>query len=182
MTRAASLGVGDVGQAFLRMRENLVDEEIILLIEDVALIQGVRRDLLDAIVEPGVVQGEKKYATVRTMMAVTSGYYNESLPETFRLPGRADVAAVRRRRRPGWRCRRRRPVRRLRRAVPERGPGRQVDHSRPSRRTYANACSSCPVEGDCHENFGASADGFGLYPYNRPAILRAVKSFADLER
>ena len=57
VTKAASLNVGDVSQAFKRIREKLVGEEIIVLIEDVALIQGVRRDLLDAIVEVGVVRG-----------------------------------------------------------------------------------------------------------------------------
>lgn len=71
VTKAASLNVGDVGQAFKKIRERLVGQEIVLLIEDVALIQGVRRDLLDAIIEVGVVQGEEKYATVRTLMAVT---------------------------------------------------------------------------------------------------------------
>jgi hypothetical protein len=65
--KAASLAVGDIGQAFKRIREKLVGEEIILLIEDVALIQGVRRDLLDAVIEVGVVQGVERYATVRTL-------------------------------------------------------------------------------------------------------------------
>lgn len=36
--------------------------------------------LLDAIVEVGVVQGEQKYATVRTL-GRTSSYYYEQLPE-----------------------------------------------------------------------------------------------------
>ena len=57
VTKAASLNVGDIGQAFKKIRERLVGQEIVLLIEDVALIQGVRRDLLDAIIEVGVVQG-----------------------------------------------------------------------------------------------------------------------------
>ncbi|RYF47327.1 MAG: ATP-binding protein, partial [Comamonadaceae bacterium] len=89
VTRAVGLGVGDVSRAFLQMRANLLEDEIILLVEDVALIQGVRRDLLDAIVEPGEDRGVRKYATVRTMMAVTSGYYSETLPETFRYRAEA---------------------------------------------------------------------------------------------
>ena len=63
VTKAASLNVGDVGHAFKKIRERLVGQEILLLVEDVALIQGVRRDLLDAIIEVGVVRGEEKYAT-----------------------------------------------------------------------------------------------------------------------
>ena len=92
VTKAASLNVGDIGQAFKKIRERLVGQEIVLLIEDVALIQGVRRDLLDAIIEVGVVQGEEKYASVRTLMAVTPSYYREQLPETFRRRAEASSA------------------------------------------------------------------------------------------
>lgn len=178
VTRAVGLSVGDVAQAFLQMRANLVGDEIILLVEDVALIQGVRRDLLDAIVEPGVNQGVRRYATIRTMMAITSGYYNETVPETFRR--RADAT----------------------------GPrylvdvdlasdaaddgllidfvGRYLNAARVGKAELEqtapevrNACASCDFRPSCHENFGESSDGYGLYPYNQPAVLRAIRTLAD---
>lgn len=178
VTRAVGLSVGDVAQAFLQMRANLVDDEIILLIEDVALIQGVRRDLLDAIVEPGVDKGVRKYATIRTMMAVTSGYYNETLPETFRY--RADASG------PRYSVN-------LDLASEAADDGLFVDfvgrylnaarvgtekleHAAP---LVPNACATCEFRATCHENFGESSDGYGLYPYNRPAIMRAIRSLAD---
>lgn len=178
VTRAAGLSVGDVAQAFLQMRANLVDDEIILLIEDVALIQGVRRDLLDAIVEPAVDKGLRKYATIRTMMAVTSGYYNETLPETFRY--RADATGPR-------------FIVDLDLASEAADEGLFVDfvgrylnaarvgkdkleHTAPR---VLNACAKCEFRPTCHENFGQSSDGYGLYPYNRPAIMRAIKTLAD---
>ncbi len=37
-----------------------------------------------------------------------------------------------------------------------------------------NACAACEFRTSCHENFGESRDGYGLYPYNAPAIRRAV--------
>ena len=179
VTRAVGLGVGDVSQAFLQMRANLLGDEIILLIEDVALIQGVRRDLLDAIVEPGEDQGVRKYATVRTMLAVTSGYYNETLPETFRYRAEAsgpryqvdvDLTSV---------------------AADDDSfvdfVGRYLNAARVGKRSLEisapqvpNACARCDFRPSCHENFGESRDGYGLYPYNAPAIKRAVLTLADL--
>lgn len=178
VTRAVGLGVGDVAQAFLQMRANLLDDEIILLIEDVALIQGVRRDLLDAIIEPGEDQGVRKYATVRTLMAVTAGYYSETLPETFRYRAEAsgpryqvdvDLASV---------------------AADDDFlvdfVGRYLNAARVGKHSLEksapqvpNACAGCEFRTSCHENFGESRDGYGLYPYNAPAIRRAVLNLAD---
>lgn len=178
VTRAVGLSIGDVAQAFLQMRANLVDDEIILLIEDVALIQGVRRDLLDAVVEPGVDKGVRKYATIRTMMAVTSGYYNETLPETFRY--RADATGPR-------------YIIDLDLASEAADDGLLVDFvarylnaARIGREKLEdaapempNGCKDCDFRPTCHEDFGQSTDGYGLYPYNRSAIMRAVKTLAD---
>jgi hypothetical protein len=176
VTKAASLGVGDVSQAFKRIREKLVGEEIVLLIEDVALIQGVRRDLLDAIVEVGVVQGRERYATVRTMMAVTAGYYYESLPDTFRR--RAEPTS---------------PLYEV--DVDLAGAdtddlvdfvGRYLNAARIGRDKIEaaspevpNACNGCIHKVSCHESFGSSSSDYGLYPYNKPAIIRAVNACAE---
>lgn len=178
VTKAASLNVGDISQAFKKIRQKLVGQEIVLLIEDVALIQGVRRDLLDAIVEVGVIQGVEKYATVRTMMAVTPGYYRESLPETFRF--RAEASS---------------PVYLV--DVDLDGDnadeqdlvdfvGRYLNAARVGKETLEvassqvpNACSGCGFQPSCHAAFGASRQEYGLYPYNRAAIIRAVRACAD---
>ncbi len=183
VTKAASLNVGDVGQAFKRIRERLVGQEIVLLIEDVALIQGVRRDLLDAIVEVGVIQGVEKYATVRTLMAVTPGYYNEQLPETFRL--RAEASS---------------PIYQvdvdlnLQRRDPAQDDllvdfvGRYLNAARVGKTAIEleapvvpNGCQTCTHQPGCHAAFGTSGSGeaeYGLYPYNRSAVLRAIHACA----
>ena len=184
VTKAASLNVGDVGQAFKKIREKLVGQEIVLLVEDVALIQGVRRDLLDAIIEVGVVQGVAKYATVRTLMAVTPGYYNEQLPETFRR--RAEASS---------------PLYRVDVDLQtERGDteqedmlvdfvGRYLNAARVGKSalesatpSVPNGCQPCDFRASCHATFGASGSGdaeYGLYPYNRAAVLRAIRSCAE---
>ncbi len=176
--KAASLAVGDIGQAFKKIREKLVGDEIILLVEDVALIQGVRRDLLDAMIEVGVVQGVERYATVRTLMAVTPGYYRESLPETFRRRSEATspIYAV---------------------DVELDGSseseddlvdfvGRYLNAARVGKAklesespNVPNACFSCQFQTSCHDTFGASRQNFGLYPYNKAAVLRAIRACAE---
>ncbi|MFD4292869.1 protein DpdH [Rhodococcus sp. NPDC058505] len=179
VTKAASLNVGDVSQAFKRIREKFVGHEIVLLIEDVALIQGVRRDLLDAIVEVGVVQGVEKYATVRTMMAVTPGYY-QKLPDTFRT--RAEGSS---------------PTYRVEVDLDANGVeeqdfvdffGRYLNAARVGRTeleksapSVPNACSECQFQAPCHTAFGASGQGYGLYPYNQAALIRAVRACADTD-
>ncbi|MGY1680617.1 protein DpdH [Geodermatophilus sp. SYSU D01176] len=177
-TKAASLNAGDVSQAFKRIREKFAGHEIVLLIEDVALIQGVRRDLLDAIVEVGVVQGQEKYATVRTMLAVTSGYYRDLLPDTFRT--RAEASS---------------PLYTVDVEFDTPGAdeqvfmnfmGRYLNAARVGKTSLEqaspevpNACMSCQFQPSCHETFGASQQGYGLYPYNGAALMRAVRALAD---
>lgn len=177
--RAASLNVGDLYQAFNTIRERLVGKEIVLLVEDVALIQGVRRDLLDAIVQPGVVNGVEKYATVRTMLAVTPSYYRELLPETFRR--RAEPTS---------------PIYEvdveLNAEADEEAlvdfVGRYLNAARVGKRALEvaspevpNKCIDCEFLTGCHEAFGASRNGYGLYPYNRAAALRAVRACAEVD-
>ncbi len=176
--KAASLAVGDIGRAFKKIREKLVGDEIVLLIEDVALIQGVRRDLLDAVVEVGVIQGVERYATVRTLMAVTPGYYRESLPETFRRRSEATspIYAV--------------DVD-LDGATTDEDDlidfvGRYLNAARVGKEkleseapSVPNACASCRFQVACHATFGASRQEYGLYPYNRVALLRAIRACAE---
>ncbi|GAC86132.1 hypothetical protein GP2_055_00150 [Gordonia paraffinivorans NBRC 108238] len=178
VTKAANLNVGDVSSAFKKLRENLVGHEIILLIEDIALIQGVRRDLLDAIVEVGVIQGEERLASVRTMLAVTTGYY-QALPDTFRT--RAEGSS---------------PTYVVDMQLKGDGSddqmlvdfvGRYLNAARVGREELEgsslpvrNACLSCEYRADCHATFGVSGQEYGLYPYNRAALNRAINACGDL--
>ena len=176
--KAASLAVGDIGQAFKKIREKLVGDEIVLLVEDVALIQGVRRDLLDAMIEVGVVQGVERYATVRTMMAVTPGYYRESLPETFRRRSEAtspiyavDVELD------GSSEREDDLVDFVGRYLNAARVGKaKLEGESPN---VPNACFSCRFQSSCHDTFGTSRQNFGLYPYNKAAVLRAIRACAE---
>ncbi|AXT85133.1 hypothetical protein C6I20_08020 [Aeromicrobium sp. A1-2] len=175
---AANLGIGRLQRAMLRIREILQarGEEIILLIEDFALIQGVQRDLLDAITETGVKDGQAIYAPIRTIMAVTSGYFDRledtvrtrvaaSVPHAYDLDIQfgEDVSDA---------------------AISD-FVGRYLNAARTGRHalelgerngSVPNACGACRFEDVCHTSFGTSTEGFGLYPFNASALIRSVRS------
>ncbi|MFG2683736.1 protein DpdH [Streptomyces sp. NPDC048392] len=180
---AANLGAGRLLDAMKQVREEYhrQGKEIILLIEDFALIQGVQRDLLDAVVEAANREGKTTLAPIRSLMAVTTGYF-QSLPETaltrvqaatgyvYHLdvpfsaeePGRSEIASF---------------------------AGRYLNAGRVGREALErakdeipNKCATCPLQAECHEAFGATADGYGLYPFNESALVRAVHSTAPQEK
>ncbi|WP_410820448.1 protein DpdH [Micromonospora sp. 050-3] len=194
--RLTDLEGGRLTEAMIEIRREFQrrGQEIILLIEDFALIQGIQRDLLEAITEAGVREGQQELATVRTLMAVTRGYFFEQLPETARTRAEASVpymykldvpmsdkASIRvddqqivdfvARYLNAARAGRSNLLRAHERA------GRQAALA--SSRWVPNGCSSCTFRSQCHEAFGLSSEGFGLYPFNKPAIVRAVRVTSD---
>ncbi|MGW3809336.1 protein DpdH [Micromonospora sp. NPDC005113] len=185
---ATNLGVGRVFKAFMEIRRALAGKkEIILLVEDFALVQGVQRDLIEAITETGEREGKQTYAPVRTLMAVTTGYFQD-LPPTART--RIDAATTYR-----YELRvnlgagsdsdtEQRVTDLMGRYLNAARLGRnhlEAENVR-SAETAPNACTRCPHREECHSGFGASSDGFGLYPYNRPALLRVVRAAAPADR
>ncbi|KAB2588166.1 protein DpdH [Streptomyces arboris] len=180
----SSLGGGRVLDAMKKVREIYARQgkEIVLLVEDFALIQGVQRDLLEAITETSQREGRTLLAPMRTLMAITSGYFT-SLPETaltrieastgghlynldLVMHGSDDQEAI---------------VSFTGRYLNAARAGRKELESRLAGRV-PNQCDRCPVQAACHDAFGKSAEGFGLYPFNRAALRRTVHSVAPAEK
>ncbi|MFD3813545.1 protein DpdH [Streptomyces rubiginosohelvolus] len=178
---AANLGAGRLLDAMTQVREEYhrQGKEIVLLIEDFALIQGVQRDLLDAVVEAAHRDGKTALAPIRTLMAVTTGYF-QSLDETaltriqagtgyvyhLDVPfspeetGRTEIASF------------------VGRYLNAGRVGRdELERARNSE--VPNKCLSCSFRTECHAAFGATDEGFGLYPFNESSLVRAVHSTAD---
>jgi hypothetical protein len=178
VTNATNIGAGRLKNAMLQIRKEFLQQgkEIVLLIEDFAVIQGFQRDLLDAIIEVGERGGKSEYAPIRTMMAVTTGYYARFV----------DTAETR-----------------VRQATPyvynldiQFNPknmmdetksfvGRYLNAARVGRNVLdanrvgddvQNACEDCAFKETCHPAFGRSAEGYGLYPFNEPALRRAIRA------
>ncbi|MFF9508154.1 protein DpdH [Streptomyces sp. NPDC014724] len=180
----SALGGGRLLGAMQKVRKIYARQgkEIILLVEDFALIQGVQGDLLDAITETSEREGHAVLAPMRTLMAITSGYFHD-LPETaasriatstggfvYNLDivlgegqtGTEDIATF--------------VARYLNAARVGRGALESAGSG-----SIPNKCDDCIVKSLCHDSFGVSTDGFGLYPFNRPSLTRVVHSLAPQE-
>lgn len=66
-----------LAELFLEVRRQLLIDgrELVLLVEDFAVLAGVQRALLDAIIRHGVTGGRTEACTIRTALAVTDGYF-----------------------------------------------------------------------------------------------------------
>ena len=173
----------------LAVRRELLAQsmELVLLIEDFTILQGIQRELLDALTEAPVREGQQVLCSIRVAMAVTTGYF-ATLAQTFSTragfaghvfsldvplsqAGRGvdpddvtDFVA-------GYLNASRLGQARLEEALQKAGPEQAT-----RRRWVPNACDECLHQDNCHEAFGTSRDGFGLYPFNAPALDRAVES------
>jgi hypothetical protein len=173
----------------LSVRRELLAQgvELVLLIEDFTILQGIQRELLDAITEAPVRDGVHVLCSIRVAMAVTTGYF-ATLAQTFstraefaghvfsldvpmsqtgRGVARDDVTDFV----AGYLNASRLGQARLEEALEEAGSERSTH-----RRWVPNACEECPHQDTCHEAFGTSRDGFGLFPFNALAVDRAVES------
>ncbi|MEU2661922.1 protein DpdH [Micromonospora sp. NPDC007220] len=181
VTAVWNMGGGRLQQAMLEIRRRYAEQgkEIVLLIEDFVVLQGVQRDLLDALIEAGVRGGRSELAPVRTLMAVTTGYfarlaetvltrakaatpyiYDLHVPLKYDDQGQAEISAF---------------------------VGRYLNAARVGRKALdqadvehgadvPNACDTCEFQETCHSTFGASPEGHGLYPFNWSALRRAIRA------
>ncbi|MGH3400992.1 MAG: protein DpdH [Streptosporangiaceae bacterium] len=181
ITSAGNIGSGRLQSALLKIRREFARQgkEIILLIEDFALIQGIQRDLLDAIIEVGERDGRVVMAPVRTLMAVTTGYYQglvstvltratAATPYVYDLDvqfdaseeGMAEIVAF---------------VGRYLNAA-RLGRERLDAEGVRSAKDVPNFCEKCDYRPQCHPAFGFSSEGHGIYPFNETALRRAIRA------
>jgi gas vesicle protein len=67
-----------LAELFYDVRRQLLADgrELVLLVEDFAVLAGVQKALLDAIIREGEVGGKREACTIRTALAVTDGYFS----------------------------------------------------------------------------------------------------------
>jgi energy-coupling factor transporter ATP-binding protein EcfA2 len=169
-------------ELMLELRRQLAKEnvELVLLVEDFALLQGVDQQLMEALlVRPDQGEGGRLCA-LRTTLACTSGYY-ETLPETVRqrvdftvtldppdpqvttIDG-SDLATFAARYLNALRL----PERELKAWLERANAHGDSDTPVPS------ACKDCKYrEKQCHGAFGTGGSTpFGLYPFTETALSR----------
>ncbi|MFC6161141.1 protein DpdH [Kribbella jiaozuonensis] len=166
-------GVGgdDLKQILTDVRAQLNKQglELLVLIEDFSIFQGIQGGLIDAITLISTVAQE--LCPMRVVMAVTTGYFINQMPETvftrtyrvfdLDLPDGTAVAFSP----AGFAARYLNAVR---------VGAAALDVANENNDHPTNACHECPVDEKCHAAFGV-ADGFGLFPFNQAALERAIK-------
>ena len=162
------IGSEDLRELFVELRRILMGkQDIMLLVEDFAMFQGLQAGLVDAITLASSVTEELCHLI--TVVAVTTGYYTSAIPDTLKT--RASVAFV----------------------VDAQGPDAPAAFAarylRAMRLRTANvgdlsgagpSCDGCPVIESCHTAFGV-VEGEGLFPFNRVLLDRSVTTRLDGE-
>jgi hypothetical protein len=167
-------GVGgdDLKQILTDVRVEMDQQglELLVLIEDFSIFQGIQGGLIDAIT---LISTEaQRLCPMRVVMAVTTGYFINQMPETvytrtyrvfdLDLPDGIDGSFQP----SGFASRYLNAVR---------VGAAQLETAHALGEEVPNACEQCPVNTECHSSFG-QVDGYGLFPFNPAALDRAIKS------
>ncbi|MEZ4299003.1 MAG: protein DpdH, partial [Polyangiaceae bacterium] len=185
---------GELYRILLDLRRLLLEQkkELVLLIEDFTVLQGVQKELLDALIETPLRNGKQVLCNVRAAVAVTTGrflsdfetvltrakfngyLFHLDVPVTETSAGKAMklnevvdfVGAYLNA------CR-------LGRPAIEDAHTAAGDRGRRDGNWIANACEKCPHEARCRGAFGRTSRGYGLYPFNEHALERMVRARSD---
>lgn len=156
----------DLLEVFQDVRREIANQrqELCLFIEDLVLLHGIDKQLAQALTIPA----SRDLCKLRAAIAVTSGYLTSV--DTFTDRGihytlDIDASAI--------------GPEGLRDFVSRYMNAGRIDKNvlrdlRPTA-TIPNACADCPVQAACHETFGASESGYGLYPFNANAVDQLVQ-------
>ena len=165
----------DLVTVFREIRREICSQgkELVLFIEDLTVLHGVEREFLDAIVEPASSPGGQ-LCDLRVLFAITRSHFDGIdtvrtrcrdaywLDSTYGTNGVEPEEAVSFLGRYLNACR-------LDSQKLESDWAERIEGAFP-----ANACNACAHRDTCHESFGASNEGYGLYPLNRVAIDRLI--------
>lgn len=152
-------------------------KKLVMLIEDVATFQGVDRNLINYFSEPKV---EKDLCNIISVVGITNDYYASLRPNI--LPRITHHAQL------------------------EEGAGKGLFINQSSLSEFAarylnavrlgsqelkkwhesindqsniqipNSCTDCKCQVKCHQAFGTSPEGYGLYPFTEQALWNCLKS------
>ena len=171
----------DLVEIFREVRRALHSEkrQLALFVEDLTVLHGVEREFLDAIVEPTHSE-DGDMCSLRMIFAVTEGHFDDldtvrtRCDDAFWLDAPYGVDGVDAEEALAF-------VARYLNASRLDPAG--IDTAWSNRGSnealwLQNACSTCKHQEDCHDTFGASRDGYGLYPFNESAVARFVRALS----
>ncbi|GAO78135.1 protein DpdH [Sphingopyxis sp. C-1] len=179
VARTLSFSGDRVEELMTRLRTYLKSQgqELVLLVEEFARLQGIDRALLQAITS----QGDDRQCKMRTAIAVTTGFF-QSVAETAymrtthivdmdRSAGRAEGRSVTQASLSQFTSRYLNAVR-----VGRDGIEQWSETAAPGE-SPRSKCETCVHQNECHATFG-EVDGYGLYPFT-PKALWIAASRAD---
>ena len=152
--------------------------ELVLFIEDLTVLHGVEREFLDAIVEPAK-SAHGDLCGLRVLFAVTEGHFDgldtvrTRCDDAYRLDAPYGADGVDHREAMSFLGRYLNACRHDPEVVENSWANRLADAWMP------NACSTCDHQIHCHETFGQTDEGYGLYPYTPAAVDRFVSSLSS---
>lgn len=156
-------------------------KELVLFIEEMVVLHSVEREFLDAIIEPAR-SDEGNMCNLRIVFAVTPGHFDgldtvrTRCEDAYFLDAPFGDGGVELEDAASFLGRYFNASRLAPETLNEAWTHRHDEHWLP------NACLACPHQENCHETFGKSQEGFGLYPLNRTAIERLVPALPSRER
>ncbi|MEH2380423.1 MAG: protein DpdH [Nostoc sp.] len=173
ITQVLNFGREDLQQLMREVRETLAEKniELVLLIEDFAKLQGIDREVLEAVLARPQQAENKPLCAMRTALACTTGYF-ENLIDTVQqrvtfsvnlnidtvgeqsLITQDDIQVF---------------VARYLNAVRLKEQDIENWANSQNRDEIESACSECEHSQACHTGFG-HVQGMGLYPFNSKAL------------
>lgn len=167
----------DLIEVFREVRRSLLTEgkELVLFIEDLTVLHGVEREFLDAIVEPAK-SPDGNLCPLRVLFAVTEGHFDgldtvrTRCDDAYWLDASYGEGGVNESEARSFLGRYLNASRLQPAMLQDRWATRSGSSWLP------NACDDCRHQLQCHETFGKSDEGYGLYPFNEPAVDRFVKA------
>ncbi|MEH6792184.1 protein DpdH [Parasphingorhabdus sp.] len=175
VARTLSFSGDRVEELMTRLRSYLKTQgqELVLLIEEFARLQGIDRALLQAITS----QGDDRQCKMRTAIAVTTGFF-QSVAETAymrtthivdmdRSAGRAEGRSVTKASLSQFTARYLNAVRLGRDGITQ-----WSDTAAPGD-SPRSKCDGCRHQAECHAIFG-EVDGYGLYPFTPISLWNAA--------
>ena len=186
IARVLSFNGEDLFSLMIDVRESLADQnmELIILVEDFAKLQGIDKQLLEALlVQPHVIPN-RTLCVLRSAIAMTTGYFEPLAPTVqtrvqflvnLDVETGANREMVQEEDIDLFAARYLNAVR-LNNSELTEWYSRVAGGSGNSSEQIPSACSlsECPYLHQCHEAFG-SAGGYGLYPFNSIAIRRMLE-------
>jgi hypothetical protein len=171
----------DLVEVFREVRRALHCDgrQLALFVEDLTVLHGIEREFLDAIVEP-TLSGDGDMCSLRMIFAVTEGHFDDldtvrtRCDDAYWLDAPYGEDGVDQEEALSFVARYLNATRLDPNEIDEEWRGRNKDDDNWLR----NACKTCPHQEVCHDTFGTSREGYGLYPLNDVAAGRFVHSLS----